>query len=127
MVLKANASSNQKKTGERDQANKVTSVAPPLVLSLRIHLRIDPFMNKTVITGIVAVLALMVMSYLMFQNFGRPATMQRVKQIYVTLDSNGDGRLDSAEIEAASERLLQLDDNGDGVLSEDEIFTPTDD
>ena len=84
-------------------------------------------MNKTVITGIVAVLALVVMSYLMFQNFGRPATMQRVKQIYVTLDSNGDGILDSAEIEAASERLLQLDDNGDGALSEAEVSAPIDD
>ena len=84
-------------------------------------------MNKTVITGIVAVLALVVMSYLMYQNFGAPATMKRVKLIYLTLDSNGDGTLDSAEIEAATERLLQLDDNGDGALSEDEIFTPSDD
>ncbi|MEH6518331.1 MAG: hypothetical protein V7742_16770 [Halioglobus sp.] len=84
-------------------------------------------MNKTLITGIAAVLALVVMSYLMFQNFGPPATIKRVKLIYMTLDSNGDGKLDAAEIEAASERLLQLDDNGDGALSETEIYMHVDD
>ena len=83
-------------------------------------------MNKTVITGIAAALALVVMSYLMFQNFGPPATMKRVKLIYMTLDNNGDGKLDAAEIEAASERLLRLDDDGDGALSESEISVPSD-
>jgi hypothetical protein len=112
---------------EPDQNNKVTSVALPLVLSLTTRLKDETYMDKTIITGIAAALALVVMSYLMFQSFGPPATLKRVMLIYTTLDSNGDGTLDSTEIESASQRLLQLDDNGDGTLSGAEIYSHIDD
>ena len=39
-------------------------------------------MNKTVTTGIAAVLALSVISYLMYDKFGEPDLMQRGAMIY---------------------------------------------
>ena len=57
------------------------------------------------------------------------ALLQELKRaagtIFRVLDTDGDGVLSAAEIDAAPERLLTLDLNGDGQLTEDEIGGPT--
>lgn len=78
-------------------------------------------MNNTIFTGILAVIALTVVSYLMYDSFGEPALMKRVTSIYKTLDSNADGKLDAAELDAAKQRLLELDSDGDGAISAEEL------
>ena len=78
-------------------------------------------MNKTVITGVAAVLALSLISYLMYDKFGEPNLMERGAMIHRALDTNADGRLDAQEIEAATERLKAMDDDKDGALSAEEL------
>ena len=78
-------------------------------------------MNKTVITGIAAVLALSVISYLMYDKFGEPNLMKRGAMIHRALDTNADGILDADEIEAATRRLKAMDDDNDGTLSNEEL------
>ena len=78
-------------------------------------------MNKTVITGIAAVLALSVISYLMYDKFGEPNLMKRGAMIHRALDTNADGKLDADEIEAATRRLQSMDDDNDGALSAKEL------
>lgn len=78
-------------------------------------------MNKTVLTGIAAVLAIALMSSLMYYNFGEPALMKRAATIYIALDTNADGKLDADEIETATRTLQALDKNEDGSVSVDEL------
>ena len=65
--------------------------------------------------------SLAVVSYLMYDSFGEPGLMKRVTAIYQTLDTNADGVLDPAELDAAKERLLELDSDGDGSISAEEL------
>jgi Ca2+-binding EF-hand superfamily protein len=45
----------------------------------------------------------------------------RLDPILTALDTNSDGEISAAEIEAAATSLKKLDKNGDGKLSEDEV------
>lgn len=81
-------------------------------------------MNKTVITGIAAVLAIALMSSLMYYNFGEPALLKRASTVYMALDTNADGKLDAEEIETATKTLQSLDKNEDGSLTAKELKRP---
>jgi len=52
---------------------------------------------------------------------GRDGGGPRMNPLFATLDTNGDGVIDAAEIANAPVALKKLDRNGDGKITEDEI------
>jgi Ca2+-binding EF-hand superfamily protein len=50
-----------------------------------------------------------------------PPRPNRFDLAMIALDTNGDGEISAAEIEAAPKSLLTLDKNGDGQVTNDEV------
>ena len=53
-----------------------------------------------------------------------PPRPNRFDLALIALDTNGDGEISAAEIEAAAKSLLTLDKNGDGQITNDEVTPP---
>ncbi len=50
-----------------------------------------------------------------------PTRINRMDLAMLALDTNGDGEISAAEIDAAPKSLLTLDKNGDGQITNDEV------